>query len=553
MFVLGFSASVQAGAQPIDSGPAFLVRTTTSQETVVFAPYLLNEPAEGITTSLSVSNVVMPTGSSLGFGAVSSWMSFAGPIEFHLYSHDGKYYFYETSPKSHRDGIGVGLDDTGTLSPGRTYRVSLSQLLDAVKAEPNFIGYAYIVGHFPAIQGTQPILYEGARTVGSFTLQPGVGKTLKTHGKLGGVPRKPQTLVVGLLAEITGPIPAVGASCRNAAQLAIDEINAGGGVEIDDRTYQLALLVADTEGSPEKSASLAREFITRSDAVVLIGPNSSGNTIPAADVAEELGIGLITPWSTNPRTTIDPETSLPKQNVFRACFTDVFQGKVLSSFARTTLKASKAAVLYDAKTAVLKSQAELFSQSFKAAGGQIVAFEEYSTGETDFNPQFKRIKAAGPDVVFLPSYYTDVPTQVRQARTLGLMVPFLGSDAWSTPQLISECGADCEGIFLSNHYSAESANPLTAGFVAAYRARFGETPDDVAALTYDSFGLLRSGLEKSGRTGRQALLNGLRQIRLFHGVTGDMLFEPGSGDPIKDAVILQIKNGRFVWYADVTP
>jgi len=360
-------------------------------------------------------------------------------------------------------------------------------------------------------------------------------------------------VTIGLLAEITGPIPAVGLSCLNGAALAVEEINEEGGLSIDGRSHRLRLVAADTEGSPAKSALLASELTNLTSAVALIGPNSSGNAIPAADVAEANGIALITPWSTNPRTTLDPETLLPKQNVFRACFTDVFQGKVLSKFARETLQAGKAAVLYDRNAAVLKSQAELFSASFEEAGGEIVASEEYAAGDTDFSAQFNRIKAAEPDVIFLPSYYTEVPAQVRQARSLGIDVPFLGSDAWSTPELISDCGTDCEGIFLSNHYSADSSNPRTVAFVASYRAKFGETPDDVAALTYDAIGLFRAALEKAGKMGRQAVLSGLRQIRTFQGVTGDMLFEPGSGDPVKGAVILQIKNGKFVWFADVAP
>lgn len=555
LFLLSFVVciSVEGAVRRVPSGPPFLVQQSTSREAAVFAAYLANEPSLGVSTSLSVSNVVMPSGTSLGFGAVSPTFSHPGTLEFHLYSRDGKYYFYETSGNSFTEGVGSGLDSAGVLRPGATYVVTLDDLLQAVEAERSFAGYAWIIGHFPAIQGTDTIFNEATRTAHSFELQPPAGSSLASHGNLAGIPRGPEELTIGLLAEITGPIPAVGASCVNAAQLALEEINAAGGLVIGGVSHPLRLLIGDTEGSPEKSAELASELINRTSAVALIGPNSSGNAIPAADVAEEQGIALITPWSTNPRTTLDAETLLPKKNVFRVCFTDVFQGKVLSKFARETLHAGKAAVLYDRNAAVLKSQADLFSESFEEAGGQIVATEEYATGDTDFSAQFTRIKAAGPDVIFLPSYYTDVPSQVRQARSVGIDVPFLGSDAWSTPQLITECGADCEGIFLSNHYSAESSNPLAAAFVAAYRGRFGVTPDDVAALTYDAFGFLRAGLEKSGMTGRLAVLKGLREIRTFHGVTGDMLFEEGSGDPVKGAVILQIKNGKFTWFADVAP
>ena len=541
------------GGRRIVSGPPFLVQQTTSREVAVLAGFVANDPPAGVSTSITVSNVIMPVGASLGFGAVSPTFSYPGTIEFHLYSSDGKYYVYETSTNSSTEGVGFGVDSVGALRPGATYAVTLADLLQAVEAEPKFAGYAWIVGHFPAIQGTNTIFNNGIGVASAFEMQPTAGSSLRTHGNLAGIPRSPEDLAIGLLAELTGPIPAVGASCLNAAQLAVDEINAAGGLVIGGRIHRFRLITKDTEGSPETSPRLASDMATQTNALAIIGPNSSANAIPAADVAEERGIALITPWSTNPRTTLDPTTLELKKNVFRVCFTDVFQGKVLSKFASETLKAGKAAVLYDRNAEVLKSQAVLFSESFRAAGGQIVATEEYSTGDNDFSAQFTRIKAAGPEVIFLPSYYTDVPAQVRQARAAGIAVPFLGSDAWSTPQLIGECGPDCEGIFLSNHYSAESTNPLTAAFVAAYRARYGETPDDVAALTYDAFGFLRAGLQKSGKTGRQAVLEGLREIRSFEGVTGKMLFEPGSGDPIKGAVILQIKNGQFVWFADVAP
>ncbi len=547
------SVSLEGGTRRVPSGPPFLVQQTTSRQVAVFVPHLANEPSAGIAALLSVSNVVMPAGARLGFGAVSPTFSHPGTIEFHLYSKDGAYYFYETSQASSTKRVGVGLDDSGALVPGATYIVPLSDLLKAVQADSSFLGYAWVVGHFPAIQGTNTVFNNTLKITSAYEMHPLAGSSLQSHGNLSGIPRGPEELTIGLLAEITGPIPAVGASCVNGAQLALEEINAAGGLFIGGHLHPIRLLTGDTKGSPARSAELTSQLVKSTNALAVIGPNSSGNAIPAADVAEERGIALITPWSTNPRTTLDPETLQPKENVFRACFTDVFQGRVLSKFARETLHATKAAILYDQNAEVLKGQADLFSETFEEAGGRIVATEHYSTGDIDFGAQFARIKAAGPDVIFLPSYYTDVPPQVKQARDLGITAPFLGSDAWSTPELLSECGADCEGIFLSNHYSADSANALTAAFVAAYRARFGETPDDVAALTYDAFGLLRAALAKSGKTGRKAVLDGLRQIRLYSGVTGDMLFEEGSGDPVKGAVILQIKDGKFTWFADVTP
>lgn len=358
---------------------------------------------------------------------------------------------------------------------------------------------------------------------------------------------------VGVIAELTGSIPAVGASCKNAALLAVKEINDAGGIELGGKKYKIDLSIEDSASKPDQSAAVAQKLITQQKVVAIVGPNSSGNAIPASEIAETMKVPLITPWSTEPKTTIDQKTGKPKQYVFRACFTDVFEGQAMGKFASETLKKQKAAVLYDVGSDVLKSQAELFRASFEAAGGKTVAFESYTSGDKDFSAQLTKIRDANPEIIFLPSYYTDVPMQVQQANRLGIKVPFLGSDAWSTPELIKMCGKDCEGFYFMNHYSPETKNPLTKKFADAYKAMHGSVPDDIAALTYDSFGLLVQAIKAAGKADAQAIRNSLAAIREYKGVTGEMQFTAGSGDPRKGAVIMQIKDGKFVWFADTQP
>jgi branched-chain amino acid transport system substrate-binding protein len=358
---------------------------------------------------------------------------------------------------------------------------------------------------------------------------------------------------VGVIAELTGSIPAVGASCKNAALLAAKEINDAGGIEINGKKYKIELSIEDSAARPDQAAAVAQKLITQQKVVAIVGPNSSGNAIPASEIAETMKVPLITPWSTEPKTTINQKTGQPKQYVFRACFTDVFEGQALGKFASETLKKKRAAVLYDVGSDVLKSQAELFRKSFEAAGGKTVAFETYTSGDKDFSAQLTKIRDAEPDVIFLPSYYTDVPLQVQQAYRLGVKVPFLGSDAWSTPELIKMCGNDCEGFYFMNHYSPETKNPMTKKFADAYKAMHGSVPDDIAALTYDAFGLLAEALKKSAKLDAQSIRDSLAAIRDYKGVTGEMQFSEGSGDPRKGAVIMQIRNGNFAWFADTQP
>jgi branched-chain amino acid transport system substrate-binding protein len=312
-------------------------------------------------------------------------------------------------------------------------------------------------------------------------------------------------------------------------------------------------VIEDSASDPKKAAAAADKLIKQDAVLAIVGPNSSSNAVAAADVADAAGVLLIAPWSTNPKTTIDDKTGKPKKTVYRACFTDYFESQALGSFTRSKLNAQKAAVLYDDSTDVLKNQAKLFKDSFEANGGKVVAMETFKTGAPDYSAQLDRIKAAAPDILFLPSYYKDAAAQVQQARAKGITATFIGSDAWSTPFLIDMAGASIEGSYLFNHYSAESPAPLTQKFVEEYKAEYKSTPDDVAALTNDSFGLLAQALSNGGKLDRASVLQGMGKVNKFEGATGTMLFEGGSHDPRKSGVVIQIKNGKFNWFADVEP
>lgn len=361
------------------------------------------------------------------------------------------------------------------------------------------------------------------------------------------------TIKIGVIAELTGDIPAVGASCKNAAELAIQKVNDAGGLEVGGKKYKIDLYIEDNSGKAEQSASAAQKLITQQDVLAIVGPNASRYAIPATEIAESSKVVLITPWATNPKATLDARTGAPKKYVFRACFIDPFQGRIVAKFASENLKAKKAAVLYDVASDYNKGIAEFFKKTFEEVGGQVVAFETYSTGDKDFTAQLTKIKSTLPDLIFLPNYYSEVPLQLQQAHRLGITVPFLGSDSWGSAELLKLCGKDCEGYYFSTHYAADAATPATREFIQLYAKRYGNTPDDVAALTYDSFGLLLQAIKDGGKVDRQAVRNALARISNYEGVTGNMQFHEGSGDPIKSAVILQIKNGKFVWFTNAKP
>jgi branched-chain amino acid transport system substrate-binding protein len=222
----------------------------------------------------------------------------------------------------------------------------------------------------------------------------------------------------------------------------------------------------------------------------------------------------------------------------------------MARFAIEGLGAGEAAVLYDVASAYNKGIAEIFQQVFKKAGGKVVAFESYTTGEEDFTAQLTVIRDSGADVLFLPNYYNEVPLQVRQARELGVEATMIGSDTWG--QLAAEDMSEMEGLFFSTHYASDIASDVAQEFINKYKEAYGEIPDDVAALTYDAFGMLFQAIESQGRADPESIRNGLATISQYEGVTGMMEYK-GTGDPIKSAVILQIKGGKFTFYKLASP
>ena len=365
--------------------------------------------------------------------------------------------------------------------------------------------------------------------------------------------KQQDTIKVGLIVELTGDMPGVGASSKNAAQLAVNEQNSAGGISIGGKPYQIELVVEDNASKAEQSVAAVNKLITQDNVLAIVGPNASLGAIPAAEIAEYNKTLLITPWSTNPKTTLDTTTGKPKDYVFRACYTDPFEGRVLARFVLEKLKAKKVAVLYDVASEAPKSQADLFRLTFEELGGKTVAFETYTTGDRDFSAQLTKIKSTNPDVIFLPAYYNDVGLIAQQAHRAGITQPLVGSDAWSSPELIKLSNGTVEGDYFANHYANDIATPTAKKFIDAYAKQYGNIPDDVAALTYDSMGLLFEAIKKSTTIDRKVVRDSLATLANYSGVTGDIKFTAGSGDPVKSAVIMQIKGDKFVWVMNAAP
>ena len=366
-------------------------------------------------------------------------------------------------------------------------------------------------------------------------------------------PSKP-SVKIGINAELTGEMPAVGASCKQAAELFAEQVNKAGGIAVGTEKLPLQLSVVDNSCKADQAAAAAQRLISQNGVLVMVGPNASSCAIPAGEIAESLGCLMISPWSTNPKTTVDSTSGKTKKNVFRACFTDRFESPVLAAFATKNLHAKTAAVLYDVSSEAPTSQSALFKEAFEKAGGKVVAMETYTTGDRDFAAQLTKIRETAPDIIYLPAPYNDTPLIAAQARQLGIKAPFLGSDAWSSPDIIKlDTGKSLEGSYFCNHYSTEAPNPKAKQFIADYTARFGNAPDDVAALTYDAMTLAADSVAKAGKLDRSAVRDAMNSTRAFDGVTGQFVYPEGAREPAKSAVIMQIKNGGVQWVSTVNP
>lgn len=353
-------------------------------------------------------------------------------------------------------------------------------------------------------------------------------------------------LKIGVSAPLTGDISALGQSTKNAILLAQDEINAGGGIKLGDKTLKVRFIIEDDENKPESTATVFQKLINQDRVLAIIGSQSSKCSNAGAPIAESAKIPQVTPWSTNPNVTKG------RSFVFRACFIDPFQGRVVAQFAAGKLKAKTAAVVYDVASDYNKGIAEVFRDEFTRMGGRIVGYETYNTKDTDFSAQLTKVKSAGPDVLFLPNYFNEVPLQIQQARKLGLTATVLGGDGWDNPELVKLGGAVMDGTYFSNHYSPDIDSPVAKTFIAAYQARFKAVPDAAAALTYDSAQLLFKAIAGAGKADSRAIRDALAGIKGFQGVTGSITYS-GSGDPVKGAVVIKIENGRFVFDSAVNP
>ena len=360
---------------------------------------------------------------------------------------------------------------------------------------------------------------------------------------LGGAAAAQETIKIGEYASLTGKEAAFGQSSHKGTLLAVEEINAAGGV----LGRKIELITEDNQSKQGESATIVKKLIFRDKVVGILGEVASMRSLEAAPICQAYKTPMISPSSTNPKVT---EIG---NYIFRVCFIDPFQGTVMAKFAKNTLKIHRVAVLTSVSSAYSVGLAKYFKEQFTSDGGEVVIEQKFTEGDKDFNAQLTAIKAAGVEGIFVPGYYTEAALICRQARELDMSVPLFGGDGWEAPELIQIGGTAVEGCYYSTHYSPQVDTPAVKAFVARFGARYdGEVPDAMAALGYDSALVMADAIRRAGSTEGPAIRDALAATRDFQGVTGATTMDKDR-NASKAAVVIMVKDGKFKFVESVAP
>jgi len=353
----------------------------------------------------------------------------------------------------------------------------------------------------------------------------------------------PTAIKIAILGPLTGDVATFGAMNRDGAILALEEWNAKGGV----LGRKIEWVLGDSGCDPKAGADAAKKAIDEDKVKYIVGAVCSSESIPISQYANEKKVLQVSGTSTNPKVTVDDNGKV-KPYTFRVCFIDPFQGSVMASFALNNLKAKTAAVVLDVGNDYIKGLAEFFKAAFEKGGGKVVVWESFVKEDTDFSAILAKVKDANPDVFFVPTYYDKVSLIGAQAKQKGIKAVLLGGDGWDSADLDR---AAVDGGYFSNHYHPDDKRPIAQGFRKSFEAKYGKTPDALAALGYDAAIAMLEGIKAAGKDDPTLAAKAIETLK-FEGVSGNISFD-ANHNPIKNAAILKVLGGNILFEASVAP
>lgn len=354
--------------------------------------------------------------------------------------------------------------------------------------------------------------------------------------------RNANEIVIGQFGSLTGSEATFGTSTDEGVRLAFDEINAAGGI----KNKKIKLITMDDQGKAEEAAAVVTRLIEQEKALAILGEVASSRSLAAAPIAQSKKIPMISPSSTNPKVTEVGDY------IFRVCFIDPFQGTVMAKFAIENLKLKKVAILRDLKSDYSVGLADFFTEKYKSLGGNIIAEQTYQSGDVDFKAQLTQIKSKNPDGLYIPGYYTEVGLIAKQARELGIKAIFMGGDGWDSSKLFEIGQEAINGSYFSNHYSSEQQDPKTKEFVEKYKAKYGKTPDGLAAMGYDAALVLIQAMQNVQELNSKSIRDELAKTKDFVASTGKITID-SNRNASKPAVVVQVNGSTNKYITTVNP
>ncbi len=350
------------------------------------------------------------------------------------------------------------------------------------------------------------------------------------------------TIKVGEFGSLTGENASFGISQHNGVKMAVDEINAAGGV----LGKKIELINEDNQTKQGETATIVRKFISQDHVVAVIGEVASSKSLEAAPICQEAKIPQIATAATNPKVTQTGDY------IFRVCFTDDFQAVVIARFVLEKLQLKNVAFMTDVKQDYSVGLTNIAKDYLSKNGGTIVKEQSYSSGDKDFRAQLTDIKSANPDVIIITGYYPEAALIAKQARQFGIKATFVGGDGWDGTSLIPVGGKAIEGAYFSNHFSVEDKSPLVKDFVQKYKAAYNAVPDAFAALGYDAAKLLADAIKRADSTDPDKLRAAIQDTEDFPGVSGKITIGKDR-NARKSAVIITIKDGAYKYAETIEP
>ncbi|WP_274308615.1 ABC transporter substrate-binding protein [Solibacillus daqui] len=354
---------------------------------------------------------------------------------------------------------------------------------------------------------------------------------------------------IGANLELSGAVASYGSSINDGAKLAIEEINAAGGIDGKKIEY----IPVDNKSETAEATSAAIRLAEQEKVVAMLAPATSGNSVATVQIANQHKVPIVTASGTAPNVTVNEDGSV-NEYAFRTCFIDPFQGTVAANFASNELQAKNVAIFADNASDYAKGLAASFKETIEANGGTVVAEEAYVAKDVDFKSTLTNIKGKNPDFIFIPGYYEEVGLIVKQARELGITVPLMGADGWDSPTLVDLAGGDAlNNTFITNHYSSEDPDTKIQDFVAAFKDKYNQAPNAFHALGYDSVYFIVDAIKRvDGDITGEAIQKQLAATKDLSLITGTFTVDENH-NPVKSATVLEFVDGKQQFNSKVNP